>query len=317
MKTSEKMLQILNQCRVNRLAPESGLNDKALDTIHSERNRIKATCYWLGFLRGVISSDGVSDHELEPLVMHTDAFLKQFSDEDAQELLEEMCNAWPDVSTEAEGIIDNILEYREEEALNGLGYNPNNYFNGYLKGIACDNKISKHELELAIDLVDKMSALSKDNRVQQLIKVILRALDDGEISSDESDEICDWISRIVGDSFADTGITTAEDQATGLDFESTINLSELNHSVVAVTGLFDGPLSRKQIISRLKALGATISNTVSKKVDFLVIANEASKHWATTNAGTKLLRAHELKSKTGKPRLVSERLILEILNSNN
>lgn len=317
MKTSEKMLQLLNQCRVNRLAPESGLNDKALDTIHSERNRVKATCYWLGFLRGVISSDGVSDHELEPLVMHTEAFLEQFSDEDAQELLEEMCNAWPDVSTEAEGIIDNILEYREEEALNGLGYNPNNYFNGYLKGIACDNKISKNELELAIDLVDKMSVLSKDNRVQQLIKVILRALDDGEISSDESYEICDWISRIVGDSFADTGITTAEDQATGLDFESTINLSELNHSVVAVTGLFEGPLSRKQIVSRLKALGATISNTVSKKVDFLVIANEASKHWATTNAGTKLLRAHELKSKTGKPRLISERLILEMLNSNN
>lgn len=316
MKTSEKMLQILNRCRKNRLAPESGLNDKALDTIHSERNKIKATCYWLGFLRGVISSDGVSDHELEPLVMHTDAFLKQFSDEDAEELLEEMCNSWPDVSIEAEGLIDNILEYREEEALNGLGYNPNNYFNGYLKGIACDNKISKAELELTMGLVERMPVLANDNRVQQLVNVIGSALDDGKIDPDESDEICDWISRIVGDSFADTGISTAEDQATGLDFESSINLSEIKQSVVAVTGLFDGPLSRKQIIARLKTMGTTISNNVSKKVDFLIIANEASKHWATTNAGTKLLKAHDLKSKTGKPRLVSERLILEILNSN-
>lgn len=315
MKTSEKMLQLLNQCRVNRLAPESGLNDKALDTIHSERNKIKATCYWLGFLRGVISSDGVSDHELEPLVIHTDTFLKQFSDEDAKELLEEMCNAWPDVSIEAEGLIDNILEYREEEALNGSGYNPINYFNGYLKGIACDNKISKDELELTLDLVERMPALSNDNRVQQLTNVILRALDDGEIDPYESDEICDWISRIVGDSFADTGISTPEDQATGLDFETSINLPELKRSVVAVTGLFDGPLSRKQIISRLQSMGTTISNNVSKKVDFLIIANEASKHWATTNAGTKLLKAHALKSKTGKPQLISERQIVELLNN--
>lgn len=313
MKTSEKILRLLESCQSRRQSTEAQISDKALDTFHHARNISKATCYWLGFLRGIISSDGINEYELEPLILHTEDFLKQFDDEDAAELLQEMCNAWPDLSEEVEGLVENILEYREHEAINNLGYNPNNYFNGYLKGIACDNRITTSELSLALKLIKELPALSEDPRVNQLSEKINEFLFDGVIDDDESDELCDWISRIVGDSFSDTGVTTPYDLAGSSDYLSHFEEGDISGSTIAVTGVFEGPFTRRYIINALESRGAHISKSVSGKVDYLIVASEASKHWATTNAGTKLLKAHSLRAKTGKPELVHEYLINALL----
>ena len=60
MSNSAKMLEMLDKLRELRdRDSEYPINSKALETIHQERNLLKATCYWLGFLSGVLSSESV------------------------------------------------------------------------------------------------------------------------------------------------------------------------------------------------------------------------------------------------------------------
>ena len=94
-----------------------------------------------------------------------------------------------------------------------------------------------------------------------------------------------------------------------------MDVSSFEQADTVVTGVFSKNRSRKRIVDELEKLGANIKNTVSKKTNFLIVADEASKYWATPNAGTKLLKAHNLKQETGKPDLVSEYLINQLLDN--
>lgn len=315
VKTSDRMLAVLRETQSRRRSGgHHSISSNALETIHAERNKAKATCYWLGFLRGLIASDGIQEEELTPLILHTEEFLEHFQDEDADELLTEICNDWPSVSDEAEGLIDNILEFREGEIDFEAGYNAANYFNGFMKGIACDNHISEREVRFALSFLETHPSLVRDPRVSDIKTQMLLSISDGSISEEESDELCAWISRLVGDSFADTGLSSAKDVAATEDFEVELDMATLVGKAVVVTGVFSGQYTRQEFIKALAQIGVRIANSVSKKVDVLVVADEASKHWATHNAGTKLLAAHELRTKYGTPSLITERVAIKALD---
>lgn len=315
MKTSDKILAVLQEIQSRRRSGGHHLiSSTALETIHAERNKAKATCYWLGFLRGLIASDGIQEEELTPLILHTEEFLEHFQDDDAEELLTEICNDWPSVTDEAKGVIENILEFREGEINFESGYNAANYFNGFMKGIACDNYISEREVKFALSFLEAHPSLLRDPRVSDIKTQMLLAISDDTISDEESDELCAWISRLVGDSFADTGLSRAKDVAATEDFETELDMATLIGKAVVVTGVFSGLYTRQEFTEALLQIGVKVANTVSKNVDVLVVANEASKHWATHNAGTKLLAAHDLRKKHGKPSLVTERVAIKALD---
>lgn len=315
MKTSDKILAVLQEIQSRRRSGGHHLiSSTALETIHAERNKAKATCYWLGFLRGLIASDGIQEEELTPLILHTEEFLEHFQDDDAEELLTEICNDWPSVTDEAKGVIENILEFREGEINFESGYNAANYFNGFMKGIACDNYISEREVKFALSFLEAHPSLLRDPRVSDIKTQMLLAISDDTISDEESDELCAWISRLVGDSFADTGLSRAIDVAATEDFEAELDMATLIGKAVVVTGVFSGLYTRQEFTEALLQIGVKVANTVSKNVDVLVVANEASKHWATHNAGTKLLAAHDLRKKHGKPSLVTERVAIKALD---
>jgi hypothetical protein len=315
VKTSDKILAVLQEIQSRRRSGgHHSISSTALETIHAERNKAKATCYWLGFLRGLIASDGIREEELTPLILHTEEFLEHFQDDDAEELLTEICNDWPSVTDEAEGVIENILEFREGEIDFESGYNAANYFNGFMKGIACDNYISEREVKFALSFLEAHPSLLIDPRASDIKTQMLLAISDDTISYEESDELCAWISRLVGDSFADTGLSSAKDIAATEDFEAELDMATLIGKAVVVTGVFSGLYTRQEFTEALLQIGVKVATSVSKNVDVLVVANEASKHWATHNAGTKLLAAHDLRKKHGKPLLVTEHVAIKALD---
>jgi len=132
------------------------------------------------------------------------------------------------------------------------------------------------------------------------------------IDAEESDEICEWISRLVGDSFADTGLTSSTDSRLQDELLQKVSISDLNGSLIAITGTFQN-YSRRTIKEKLLALNVTVVNSVSRKVDYLIVSKEASRYWATPNAGTKLLKAHKLRADFDKPMLIGEDTLEPIL----
>ena len=120
---------------------------------------------------------------------------------------------------------------------------------------------------------------------------------------------CSLQASVCSGLFADTGLSSSRDKAATEDFEKDLQLSDLVGSSVVVTGVFRGRLTRREVVAAL----SNVVQSVTKTVSHLIVADEASRHWAKPNAGTKLLKADILRQKTGHPMLVSENLLLKLL----
>lgn len=295
---------------------ETSLSKNFLNAIHRERTSNRDLAYWLGFLEGVISSGTVELEELGPLQAHCEAFLKEFDDDDARDLIEDLKLAWDDIASEAHAMLIDIVEVRMNQLSMIEGRNLLNRFLGFLKGIACDGKLFKTEVEKIIWFVDRYPALLNDKRIENVRRIATNSLYDDVITDDESEELCYWISRLVGDSFADTGLSAPTDVGATELFVISITPKDLVGATVVLTGEFvQLGLSRPQIQVYLEKLGAHCVKNISRKVDYLFVASEASRYWATPNAGTKLMKAHELLSVGDRPSLVSERTLAQIFHS--
>lgn len=289
-------------------------SERFLNVIHRQSIAKRDACYWLGFLEGVAASGSIESGELEPLLAHSEKFLSEFDDDDARDLVEDLTLSWPDQSAEAYSMVQDIVEVRLAELDMDTGYNLTNRFLGFLKGVACDGHVFKSEVEAILGFLAIHPKLLGDARVENVRRVAARTLEDGVITLDESDELCGWIARLVGDSFADTGVSTPQDIGASELFTYSIDINDLKEATVVMTGEFLRiGLTRPQIRVYLEKMGARCVEGVSKKVDILFVAQEASKYWATPNAGTKLIKAHQLRSKGEKPTLVSELALLKIL----
>lgn len=297
------------------MARETSLSKHFLNAIHRQRTSNRDLSYWLGFLEGVASSGTVEQAELQPLLAHSEKFLKEFDDDDARDLVEDLKLAWEDSSAEAHEMLLDIIDVRLSEISMSAGRNLQNRFLGFLKGTACDGHIFKREVEATLKFLDAYPQLLEDSRIADVRRVSAQSLEDGVITDDESEELCLWISRLVGDSFADTGLSSPTDTAASELFLSAVSVEDVRGSTVVMTGEFTQVgLTRPQIQIYLERMGANCVKSVSKKVDFLFVAQEASRYWATPNAGTKLIKAHQLLAKGDKPQLVAELALVHLLN---
>ena len=87
---------------------------------------------------------------------------------------------------------------------------------------------------------------------------------------------------------------------------------EFKDNNFVLTGSFSVP--KKVFAKIIEAKGGTISNSVSRKVDYVVSANSGSRDYVLTNSGTKILKAVELQKKYGKPNFIVESTLRSLLN---
>ncbi|HDZ72486.1 MAG TPA: hypothetical protein ENH55_06840 [Aurantimonas coralicida] len=277
----------------------------ALANIHRKANQRKAAAYWLGFLRGVLASSRVETREMGPLRIEAEQFLTLLHDEDAAELIRDLDTAWDDTSAEIYSVIECIVGVRSREFVIETDKDEVNEFYGFCAGIACDNVITPHEVEKLIDRVWRSDILLDDRRVASMAKTVSFAIADGRITPDESEDICDWITRLVGDSAADTGVATfgnvgvidgALDDPAEVVFEG---------RMFVLTGKFAiGP--RKAVARMIAERGGGWKNAVCRKTDYLAVAASASRDWRHTHEGLKIMRAMKLRGKGGRPHMVQE-----------
>ena len=289
------------------------ISDKGLATIHRKQNIEKYDKFFVGFLYGVVASGKVEKAESEALKSICTDVLSKYVDEDADDIIQDL-EAFPNEPDEIRLFINDIIDDRTGgiDGMLASNFVPRNFFFGYLKGIACDNEITLEELQALIELGCSDPSLSnEDPRVDEVISYAKSAISDLEISKDENDKICDFISRIVGDAYADTGIGLPTDRP---NLEGTIHRLEdivFKDRTFVLTGKFRP--SKKAFETVIESRGGNIINSVSKKVDYLVLANNGSRDYTTPNSGTKIQKAVILQHKHGNPLFIVETTLRSLI----
>lgn len=283
-----------------------------LGRVHAKSNYRKALAYWLGFLNGVLASDDVQELEVLPLATEAQTFLGLFGPQNAENLVGDLTELGPADRFQAFRSVEAIISRRSNELIFDDPKDEVNQFFGFCAGIACDNKITPGEVERLLAQISP--TLLKNDRIASLRKAALLSIQDGQITPEESQDICEWISKLVGDSAADTGVATfgnvgivdgAIDDPKRVVFDG---------RMFVLTGKFEiGP--RKAIATMISDRGGRWKDSVCGKTDYLAIAVTASKDWKHSHEGLKIIHAMDLRKKGGLPNLVVEHTLSQALSA--
>lgn len=276
----------------------------ALGRIHAQSNNRKALAYWLGFLKGILASDKVETAEYAPLQVEAENFLELLHDPDAYELIEDI-RIWKDTPSEIYDIITDIVAIRSKGFVAETEKDEVNELYGFCAGIACDNRITAEEVEKLLARLETYPKIQGDSRVVNLRNAARRSIADGRVTAEESDDICSWITHLVGDSASDTGVATFGN--VGVIEGALEDHREIvfDGRMFVLTGKFTlGP--RKAVQGMIADRGGDFKSAVCRNTHYLCVATEASRDWKHSHGGTKIIRANELRSEGRGPYVVHE-----------
>lgn len=180
---------------------------------------------------------------------------------------------------------------------------------GFLLGIAADGQLNDKE-------VDALSKWLECNQIIQdkwpasiIVSRVAAILEDGIITDDERQDLMRIIQQFTGDSIAPDGLSL---EASVEVWEDAIDSITVTGSTFCLTGDFVCG-DRDSIENKLRNFGASVSSSVNKSVNYLVIGTLASRDWLYTSHGRKIEKALHLKRKGIEIRTVTERTMLKLI----
>lgn len=277
-----------------------------LGRIHKRNNDRKFFCHFTGFLEGIVASRALEVGEFEPLLAECKEFVRQVSDGDANDIIED----FEADLLEYVQIVD-VVEYRSEEMDPGCEKSRLNHFLGYCRGIVCDGRITLEEAQGIVAYLKGYPQLHSVVGVSQILTTCIDAVEDGVVNAEEEAEICDVIGQIVGDSYGDTGLAQTFGVA-NVGEHKVGDLSDLEEAVLVLTGTFQVK-PRRKFEQELEGFGAVIAKHVSGNTSYVIIGGEASRDWIEMHRGTKIRKAQELRTQSDRPLFVSESQLVRLI----
>lgn len=291
---------------------EYAYGGEALAGIHQAANERKAETYWIGFLKGVLASDAVETFELDALKIEGRCFLEMLNNDDDHELLTDLDTDFDDKENEIFSFLKCIVEHREVELGSKSGKDLFNEFYGMCAGIACDRKISDLEIQHIIRFGENSLVFKNHAGISALVSCAKASIVDGIVTDAESEDICHWISTLVGDSCLDTGLSTYGNVCSVDDCINDPKEVLFESRIFVLTGAFrSGP--RSMIKRSIESRGGIVKAAVTDRTDYLAFASEASRDWRHSHEGTKLIAARERRQSSDRPFLLPEHVLAKAL----
>lgn len=179
---------------------------------------------------------------------------------------------------------------------------------GIVTGVVADRQLHDLEIQLLATWLAENEYAASVWPGCVIAERIRATLADGHISEDERAHLLDTLRGLATCDFASTGSATAEVIALPLHDEGDVLLRE---SHVCLTGEFI--FGTRATCERVCIdLGAIPVQTVSKKVQFLIVGTNVSPAWAHTAYGRKIEQALALRQGGYPIRIISERRWAEV-----
>ena len=280
-----------------------------LGRIHARNNDKKFFCYFTGFLEGIAASGYVEQGEAEPLIAECNEFVRRVADYDASDIIQDFEADLLDIPG-----ISGICEVRIKYIDPICDKSSLNRFLGYCFGVSCDGVIKEREAIGILEILSRNPRLCETIGVRQVQALCADAVADGIVDARESSDICRAISEIVGDCYADTGLSQAFGVANFPEVYLENISSDLEGRELVLTGNFQ-TRPRSEFEEVLKGFGAIVSRSVTKKTDFVVVGGEAARDWIEANRGLKLRKAQGMFAEHGRPNFLSEAHLLRLINA--
>lgn len=177
---------------------------------------------------------------------------------------------------------------------------------GMLGGIIADGEVSKEELDSLSDWLEDRDYLRFTWPYEEVYSIITAVLADGKVDKKEEKSVLAFFSEFLETEtkrVINNPPVKINGRVTG------VCAMDPEIEIPGKTFCFTGKSSRSKrtdIGDKVEALGGVYKNTVSKKIDYLVIGNDGNPCWAYACYGRKIEQAIELRKLGGSILLVHE-----------
>lgn len=192
---------------------------------------------------------------------------------------------------------------REDRAANELV--------GICRGLLADGHVCQQEAEFLKDWIERNAAFVGEYPFAPIYRVLSDILQDGYIDDDESADLHDTLGKFVGGEAFDPRAQTAS-RSTALPLDDPA--PEIVHAanVFVVTGTFAYG-ARSKVIAEIEARAGLVATSPSRKTRYLLVGDLGSRDWVSSNAGTKIIKAVQLRGDGHPLSIVSESVWLRHL----
>jgi NAD-dependent DNA ligase len=261
------------------MAGKFEVGGETLRRIHEGANKRKLELYWLGFLQGAMASGRVEHAEIVAIRAEAAAFAEFFEDPDAKDLLEDIAHVHGVFDNDLYEQLDDIVSVRRKLAIAEADLSDKdrmNEFLGFCAGIIADGEVLEPEAKAIVKRFQLDPDLKDHPHLLALADTLAKALADNELTHAESEDVKSWITRVVGDGYADTGQASIGNTSQLKDMIEDPGLVLFPGRLFVVTGaLRIAP--RRSIAKMLDRLSASLVNHISVKTDYLIVSPTASR----------------------------------------
>lgn len=181
--------------------------------------------------------------------------------------------------------------------------------NGLCKGLISDKKLSDDEIKYLDWWLTQNGTLKNNYPGKELYSLVKDILKDGVISTDESQMLHKALVDFTGCDL-ESGVVDGLSTKLPVDDDAEIVLEGM---VFCLTGVFMAG-KRSHVEDILKRSNGLISNTVTKKIDYLVIGTLSSRDWRFSSHGRKIEKAISYRDNDGVSlKVISEEMLFGAL----
>ncbi|HBS5821132.1 BRCT domain-containing protein [Klebsiella variicola] len=274
------------------------------------KNRDKAFANLISIIDGILSDGNLDQKE----ILYLDTWLLE-----SQEISDNYCvkairHRISDIL--ADGIIDDIeIKFLKadlikiQKELIDLPYlkldsieSDRHLLEGLCKGVLANTHLNDSEIKYLRWFLSVNGALKSNYPGKELYVLVEEILRDGVITDDEREELKQALVSFTGCDL-ESGIVDGLSTQLPID---TIDTLDLKGTTVCLTGEF---LHGKRSVcaEEMRLLGANVVDSITQKLDYLIIGTLSSKDWRYKSHGRKIEKAVSYRDEKGIPlKIISE-----------
>ena len=182
---------------------------------------------------------------------------------------------------------------------------------GIIKGITIDKEINIEELRFLKDWLDDNDYLKNTYPYDEIYNLTLNVILDKVITEDEHKSFMQFCNAICGESQNNTENLLESLKIGFYQIDPEIIIQEKTFCITGVSQSY----KRKEIAEKIEMYGGFVTNSVSSKLDYLIVCDEKNSCWAFTCYGKKIEQAIKHRKKGSNLIIVHEFDLFDTIES--
>lgn len=180
---------------------------------------------------------------------------------------------------------------------------------GLVTGLVADGNLNDLEIKMLSTWIASHPEVTTEYPGSIIARKVADVLEDGVITEDERAHLLTVLLELAANNFSSTG--SADPEVVSLPIDDSV-APDLRDATVCFTGEFVYG-TRAACQKLMEKTGAACVDSLTKKVNVLVIGTRVSPGWVHTSFGRKIQRAVELQGEGHRIHIISERRWQELM----